>query len=87
MRWKRSRYLGFGEWLFNTINGRSKEETDRIGDFGRKCKISRAQLYRYFTGKKMPSKQAMARMMNVLHVPLKLRQQKERRNYRVAHLE
>ena len=34
MLWK-PRYLGFGEWLFNTINGRSKEETDRIGDFGR----------------------------------------------------
>ena len=86
MLWK-PRYVGFGEWLFNTINGKSHEEKDRIGSFGRKCKISRAQLYRYFTNKKRPSKQAMARMMKVLHLPVKLREQKERRNYKVAHIE
>ena len=49
MRWRRSRYLSFGNWLFHEINTRSAEETDRIGAFGRECEISRAQLYRYHT--------------------------------------
>ena len=81
MRWKRSRYLGFGLWLYHEIETRSTKHKDRIGDFGRKCKISRAQLYRYFSGKKQPSKQAMARMAAVLGVPLKIKEQKRRRNY------
>lgn len=82
MDWKAERYLSFGLWLYHEINSRSTKHTDRIGAFARRCGISRAQLYRYFRGERMPSKQAMARMAKALGIKLKVKEQKRRRNYK-----
>jgi hypothetical protein len=81
MDWKPERYLSFGLWLYHEINSRSTKHKDRIGAFGRRCGISRAQLYRYFAGKRHPSKQAMSRMAKALDIKLKIKEQKRRRNY------